>query len=312
MQGEPLTETTQPEFLVIGHITQDLLPDASLSLGGTISYAATTAQRMGYRVGVVTSTGPDLDVAKVLPFAQIACRRSSKTTVFENIYLNGERKQILHQRAGVLCCDDVPEEWRSVPIAHLGPLDQEIDEGIFHCFSDSVLIGVTPQGFLRRWDCTGRVSFADWNPPESVLKRINVLVLSEQDVPDPGRLARDWGQFIEAIVVTRAERGATLFHEGEPCDHPARPAQQVDPTGAGDVFAAAFMIRMIETKDPCQAAQFANAVASFSIEAPGVRGIPTRDQVEAYLKTLGRARSHQAGKTPPCSEARHSSSIARD
>lgn len=260
-----------------------MLPDGGLGLGGTVSYAATTAQRMGYRVGVITSTGPNLDVAQVLPFAQIACHQSAETTVFENIYVDGERKQILHQRAGNLHCDHVPGQWRNAPIAHLGPLDQEIDEGVFHCFDDQVLIGVTPQGFLRRWDDQGQISFIDWNPPKSILRRINVLVLSEQDVPDPDGLVQAWGQFIDVIVVTRAEKGATVFHDGEPCDYPARPAQQVDPTGAGDVFAAAFMIRLIETKDPCQAAQFANTVASFSIEGPGVSGIPMRHQVETYL-----------------------------
>jgi hypothetical protein len=277
----------QPEFIIVGHITQDLLPDGGLGLGGTVSYAATTAQRMGYRVGVVTSTGPDLDVRQVLPFAQIACRRSTETTVFENIYLNGVRKQILHQRAATLHCNLIPRQWRKAPIAHLGPLDQEIDEGVFHCFDDQVLIGVTPQGFLRRWDDQGQVSFIDWEPPESILRRINVLVLSEQDVPDPDSLVRAWERFIDVIVVTRAERGATVFHEGESCDYPARPAEQVDPTGAGDVFAAAFMIRLIETDDPCQAAQFANTVASFSIEGPGVSGIPMRHQVEAYVAELG-------------------------
>jgi 1D-myo-inositol 3-kinase len=282
-----LREAANPEFIIIGHITQDMKPDGGLSLGGTVSYAATTAQRLGYRVGVVTSTGPDLDVAEVLPFAQVACRPSAQTTVFENIYLDGVREQILHQRAGILHCDQIPRTWRKAPIAHLGPLDQEIDEGVFHCFDDQVLIGVTPQGFLRRWDDQGRVSFVDWNPPQSVLRRINVLVLSEQDVPDPDGLVRAWEQLIDVIVVTRAENGATVFHEGKPCDYPARPAQQVDPTGAGDVFAAAFMIRLIETKDACQAAQFANAVASFSIEGPGVSGIPMRHQVEAYLAAQG-------------------------
>jgi sugar/nucleoside kinase (ribokinase family) len=242
---------------------------------------------MDYRVGVITSTGPDLDVAEVLPFAQIVCEQAESTTVFENIYHDGERKQILHQRAGTLECRHVPDAWRPVPIVHLGPLDQEIDEGIFHCFDEKVLIGVTPQGFLRRWDEQGQVSFDEWTPPEAILRRINVLVLSEQDVPDPEGLVRDWGQLIDFMVVTRAERGATVYHQGKSCHHKARPARQVDPTGAGDVFAAAFMIRLLETNDPCRAADFANAVASFSIEGPGVRGIPLRSQVIAYLDGMG-------------------------
>lgn len=283
-----MNQQTSPDFLIIGHITQDLLPNGTLGTGGTVSYAATTAHRLGYPVGVVTSAGPDLDVAHVLPFAQIACHQSPATTVFENIYLNGTRKQILHSRAGTICCEHIPGAWQRASIVHLGPLDQEIDEGVFHCFDDQALIGVTPQGFLRRWDAQGHVSFVEWAPPEAVLKRINVLILSELDVPDPDRLVRDWGQFIDIIVVTRAERGATVYHTTQSDQFPARPARQVDPTGAGDVFAASFMIRLIETGDPHEAAQFANVVASFSVEGPGVTAIPHRQQVEAYLGQVGR------------------------
>lgn len=274
-----------PDFVIIGHICQDILPDGRLGLGGTVSYAATTAHRLGYRVGVVTSTGPNLDVTQVLPYAEIACHPAASTTVFENIYLNGERKQILHQRAGVLTCEHIPAAWQCAPIVHLGPLDQEIKEDIFYCFDDEVLIGVTPQGFLRQWDEQGHVSFIEWTPSEAVMCRINVLVLSEQDVPDPYGLAHDWGRFIDIIVVTHAEHGATVYHSGEPCHYLARPAREVDPTGAGDVFATAFLIRLMETDDPCQAATFANAAASFSIEGPGITGIPQRHQVEAYLAT---------------------------
>jgi 1D-myo-inositol 3-kinase len=284
-----LNKPISPEFLIIGHITQDLLSNGTLSTGGTVSYAATTAHRLGCRVGVVTSAGPDLDVAHVLPFAQLACQPSLATTVFENIYLNGTRKQILHKRAGTICCEHIPGAWRGASIAHLGPLDQEIDEGVFHCFDDQVLIGVTPQGFLRRWDDQGHVSFAEWTPPESILRRINVLILSELDVPDPDRLVLDWGRFIGIIVVTRAERGATVYQASTSYHLPARPARQVDPTGAGDVFAASFMIRLIETGDPHQAAEFANVVASFSVEGPGVTAIPLRRQVEAYLEQVRRS-----------------------
>jgi sugar/nucleoside kinase (ribokinase family) len=282
-----LNDPNLPEYIVVGHICQDLLPDGSLSLGGSVSYAATTALRMGCRVGVVTSAGADLDVALALPGAQVLCHEAASTTVFENIYHDGERTQILHQRANLLTEDHIPPAWRSAPMAYLGSIDQEIDPSVFHCFADETLICVMPQGFFRRWDSQGRVSFAAWTPSEAVLRRTNVLVLSELDVPDPDGLVRDWRRFVDIIVVTQAERGATVYHAGEPCHYPARPTQQVDPTGAGDVFAAAFLLRLAETGDPCEAAPFANAVASFSIEGPGITGIPQRGPVEAYLRSTG-------------------------
>ena len=212
------------------------MPDGSLSIGGSVSYAATTALRMGCRVGVVTSVGPGLELAKVLTGAQIACRRTAATTVFENIYHDGTRTQILHERADVLTEDDIPLAWRTAPMVYLGSIDQEIDESVFHCFSKQSLICVMPQGFFRRWDDAGRISYVQWAPPESLLQRINVLVLSELDVPAPDRLARNWRSLVEILVITQAERGATVYESDTQCHYPARPAREVDPTGAGDVF----------------------------------------------------------------------------
>jgi 1D-myo-inositol 3-kinase len=279
-----LNERQPPEFVVVGHVCQDLLPDGGLNLGGSVSYAATTALRLGYRVGVVTSAGPDLDPAQALPEAEVICRSSASTTLFENIYLDGRRKQFLHQRAEVITCDQIPSLWQRAPMAYLGSIDQEIDESVFDCFARNVLVGVMPQGFFRRWDEEGQVHFTEWRPSEAVLRRINLLVISELDVPEPLELVRDWGRFVDTIVVTHAERGATVFRGSESCHYPARPTRQVDPTGAGDVFAAAFLIRFCETMDPCQSAIFANVVASFSVEKPGMAGIPLRWQVEDYLK----------------------------
>ena len=65
---------------------------------------------------------------------------------------------------------------------------------------------------------------------------------------------------------------------------PAYQANEVDPTGAGDVFATAFFVRLHETGDAVQAARFANAAASFVVEGPGVSCIPSRAQVEWRLR----------------------------
>lgn len=262
------------------------MPDGSLSLGGSVSYATRTALQMGCRVGVITSTGPDLDLEQALPDVQVVSRDSAVTTEFENIYHDGFRTQYIHQRAKVIRCCDVPDSWRTAPMVYLGSIDREIEPEVFGCFSDESLICVMPQGFFRQWDETGLISFAEWSPPEALLRRINVLVLSELDVPDPDALVRDWRHLVEILVITHAEHGATVYQGDEQCHYPARPAREVDLTGAGDVFAAAFLFYLHETGDPCQAAGFANIAASYSIEGRGVVAIPPRQKVEASLNAL--------------------------
>lgn len=259
------------------------MPGGNLSLGGSVSYAATTALRMGCRVGVVTSAAPDLDLDQALPSVQVKRRESAVTTEFENIYQDGRRTQYIHRRAEVIRCPDVPMQWRSAPMVYLGSIDREIEPEVFFCFSGQSLICVMPQGFFRRWDETGLISFAEWDPPEALLRRVNVLVLSELDVPDPDALVRNWRHLVEILVITHAERGATVYQGHEQCHYPARPAHEVDLTGAGDVFSAAFLFKLHETRDPCQAARFANVAASFSIEGTGVTAIPSRQKVEAYI-----------------------------
>ena len=50
----PCRASRTPQYLVIGHICADLLPDGSVVLGGTALYSALTAARLGWRVGVLT------------------------------------------------------------------------------------------------------------------------------------------------------------------------------------------------------------------------------------------------------------------
>jgi sugar/nucleoside kinase (ribokinase family) len=58
---------------------------------------------------------------------------------------------------------------------------------------------------------------------------------------------------------------------------------EVDPTGAGDVFAAAFLIRLHETGNNFEAARFASAAAALSLGGSGISAIAGRAQIEAFL-----------------------------
>lgn len=62
---------------------------------------------------------------------------------------------------------------------------------------------------------------------------------------------------VPELLVTRAERGATLFWEGRRHDLEGDGQRFDDPTGAGDSFAALYCLARSEGRSPPQAARFA-------------------------------------------------------
>jgi sugar/nucleoside kinase (ribokinase family) len=58
----------------------------------------------------------------------------------------------------------------------------------------------------------------------------------------------------------------------------------VDPTGAGDAFAAGLAIALSERRELIDAVRFAHAVASFAVEAVGTDGLADRARVEGRMR----------------------------
>ena len=140
-----------------------------------------------------------------------------------------------------------------------------------------------------RMDETGRVFSKPWENQAEILPHLDVLVLSQEDIDYDLRRLEAAFQQVPLVVMTEYRDGSTVFMrqpDGSISQHqvPPRPATEVDPTGAGDIFATAFILRHQEIGDPLQAARFANVTASFGVEAQGVSGIPTRQQVLRYME----------------------------
>lgn len=305
-QGSPLRETASihqpiannrvPDFLTIGHVTRDLRPDGSFSLGGTVTFAALTAYRLGLVAAIVTCVDAEIlaELPNHLPSIGLAVHPSAATTTFTNRYQAGFRTQYLRARADQQELEDIPESWRSAPIILLGPLAQELTPAFASYFPrrQGAIIAATPQGWLRRWDEQGRIWPTPWAAAEEVLAHLDVLILSHDDLlpfasgsrTEADSMLAHWSQHVPILVATNARQGATLFHHGLPERFPPYPATEVDPTGAGDVFAAAFLTHLHKHNDPRKAVDFANCVASLSIEHPGITGIPTLDIVVERLR----------------------------
>jgi 1D-myo-inositol 3-kinase len=291
--AEVATDLGQVGYLVVGHVTVDVF-EKRFILGGSATYSALAAQRLGMSVGVLTSADFEpllLDTLvgrdnMLLPETPIRVLRvpTQTTTCYVNEYDEDGRRQLLLGRAEDLRPAHVPEEWRTASVVHLAPLNQEVDPSLLSTFSAGLLM-VTPQGWMRGWDAEGVVHAVPWQHAEAALDRADVAIFSVDDVPDPALRAR----YVERgrlVVITENRRGCLVHERGKPPwrSHAFRPAREVDPTGCGDVFASAFAVQYHRTGNPRVAADFANCAASFAIEKRAWQGIPTAEAVATRLK----------------------------
>ncbi len=274
--------TLEPvDYLVIGHLTRDLTPDGE-RLGGTAAYAALTARALGLRVGVLTAAADDLDLSPLAGLPLIV-QSATETTTFENRYLeDGKREQRLHARASQIDWNLLPQAWRRAPILHLGPVAAELNPTL-PPFLNFTLLGLTPQGWMRTWDAEGRVYQRKWQEGEALLSQAGAVVISLEDVAgDEGEVERLAHQ-VPILVVTEGAAGARLYWHGDPRRFHAPRVREVDATGAGDIFAAAFFIRLYVTRDPWEAARFATRLAAISVTRPGLEGVPTPQEIETCM-----------------------------
>jgi 1D-myo-inositol 3-kinase len=286
-----------PDFLIIGHVTHDTQPDHSFLLGGTVSFASLTAYRLGLVAAIVTCADAEqlTELPALLPEIGLAGNSSETTTTFANQYQEGFRTLYLHARADELHVDDVPDAWRRAPIVLLGPVAQELTPELVKLFPrrPGAIIAAIPQGWLRSWDDNGRVWPTPWTASEEILPLLDVLVLSHDDLlpfangnrNDADSILKRWSSKVPLLVATDGRHGTTLFQHGVTEQFPIYPTVEVDPTGAGDVFAAAFLVNLHRNGDPRAAVDFANCVASFSIEHEGMMGIPTMEMVMRRLRS---------------------------
>jgi sugar/nucleoside kinase (ribokinase family) len=268
------------DYLVVGHIACDITPQG-LRLGGTAAYSALTACALGLRVGVVTAFGGEipLDLPAGIQVCNVAAEHS---TTFENIYSPAGRRQFIHHVAPDLTADHIPQAWRHAPILHIGPIAGEAASLVDGQFGGSIL-ALTPQGWMRSWDDRGLIHAVGWAEAADMLPKAGAVVISVEDVNGDEEQIEAMASAARILAVTEGPAGSRLYWNGDLRRFRAPPQQEVDATGAGDIFAAAFFWRLYATRDPWAAARFATHLASFSVTRPGLAGIPTRQEIQSCL-----------------------------
>jgi sugar/nucleoside kinase (ribokinase family) len=268
------------DYLVIGHLTVDLTSDGP-RLGGSAAYAALTARAMGLRVGVVTAWGNEIPLM-ALDGIPVVAAESPHSTTFENVYTPEGRIQYIRHVATKIDFSLIPEPWRRAKIMHIAPVAQEVSP-LLPGYLRPTLCALTVQGWLRAWDENGRVHPCHWHEADAGLQGAGAAVMSVEDVQHDEEQIEWLAHHTRLLAVTDGAAGARLFWSGDSRRFRAPKVNEVDPTGAGDIFAAGFFVRLAQTRDPWEAVRFATTLASCSVTRRGLEGVPTQAEVQSSL-----------------------------
>lgn len=254
-----------PDYLIVGHLSLDQT-ESGTRIGGTAAYSARAARLMGRNVAVVTSAPDDLASFPELADIEFLNIESKSWTSFENRYLDGTgRVQNWISTAEPIDVDNVPISWQLAPIVHLAPIAQELSTDFaLGCPSD--LCCATIQGWLRGRSSSSKVLVEVNAGLDRALKYLGAAVVSEQDVMADQRLIDELAESARLLIVTRAELGCDVYQEEGRKRIPVEKVEVADPTGAGDIFAAAFFVAYSESSDAVQSARFANDFTAWILQ----------------------------------------------
>jgi len=58
----------------------------------------------------------------------------------------------------------------------------------------------------------------------------------------------------------------------------------IDTTGAGDTYAAAFIVQTLKGKNPIQSAKYASVASALKVRLSGAQNIPRREEIEKFIR----------------------------
>jgi 1D-myo-inositol 3-kinase len=271
-----------PDFVAIGHVTLDHFGEVT-RCGGAALYAAITAHRLGLAAAILTSHGAEFPLDELPTPIEVVGLPAPVTTAFEHREAAGMRALRARGAARPLTADDLPEDWRPAPLVLLAPVLQEVDPLLAAAFPDAA-VGAELQGWLRAVNGEGAVRPTEWTSPDATLRRLLAVFVSGHDVRGQESQITEWVQRVPLAVVTAGAAGAILYVNGDRYEIRPRRTREVDPTGAGDVFAATFLIHYDRGDDPWEAAEAATCAASLSVEGEGWSTVPDAATLAAALE----------------------------
>jgi sugar/nucleoside kinase (ribokinase family) len=235
---------------VVGQLSRDVIAGGAPRIGGPPWHAARALRALGVDARLVAKCGERdaIDFTRrletlELPFELVI---GAETTAFSFSYdADGVRTMAIDAVGDPWSEDELRlpgVEWLYVAPLLRGEIDVAwIGEGRRVLLDGHGLVRVPEEGPLQLDDDFDR----------GALQHITMLKLADEEAAVTGPLD------VPEVIVTHGARGATVngvLVEAEPVDR--------DPTGAGDMFGAAYLVSRSEGAEPVDAARRAAALVS--------------------------------------------------
>lgn len=249
------------EYCSIGHVALDVIGQQQQS-GGSVLFGAQLASNLGYKTAGVTSSDVRFPFSDY-PNIDWSIQFSTRTTQFIHTYQGDQRLSFLKDRADTILESSIVKAVRNSKVVMLAPILDEITPQAISHFS-TPWIGLTPQGWFRKTDEAGNISFAK-SIFQSLPKKIKLIVVSQDDIAnDPS--AWDWvKKFSEVSVCTMGKYGYRLsFGNIEKQFAPIEVVKEKNPTGCGDIFSTSALLLMSIGFEPIKACEIAGQAAAIS------------------------------------------------
>ncbi len=288
---------------VIGPVARDINAIGTTEYppqpGGAAYYATMVYVALGLSAAVVTRVAPGDEAALLgeLRANGVAVFNlpSRTTTSFRNIYDPAQpdaRRQRVDAVSAPIGVADLPA--LTARLWQIGPLTSgDVVPGVIdHCAASGGLVGLDVQGLTRRI-VAGAVEAARPARRLDHLRRLDVLKADEAELlihtgarDLAAAVARVRGAGAREVLVTRASRGSTIFGPDGPIAIDAvPPRRQVDPTGCGDTYLAAYLAGRLASADLKACGAFASAAAALKLEGLGPLRAG-RAAIQARLETM--------------------------
>ncbi|MEJ2752862.1 MAG: carbohydrate kinase family protein [Chloroflexota bacterium] len=99
-------------------------------------------------------------------------------------------------------------------------------------------------------------------------------------------MLNEFRRYSKVLVMTQGPAGSIVYFGDEARSFPAPRVNAVDLTGAGDIYATAFLVRLYQTGgDPWEAGRFGNEIAARSVTATGLSN--KMQAIQGYMSHKG-------------------------